>query len=140
MNSERMRCDSTMQHHARQETKLELMVLYEYTTPKCFQNTLTIRLSRPLIRTDTSLDRVQSIPIPAVVTRGDDAYHCIRCQLSRHSTNPASRTELSTGLHGSCHVSTRLVGLHECDQIPSSQVPNTFHTTRVQRQTKTVLA
>ena len=52
-----------MQHQARQETKLELMVelmvLHEYTTPKCFPNTsLTIRLSRPLIRTDTSLDRV----------------------------------------------------------------------------------
>ena len=58
MNNERIRSDSTMQHLARQETKLELMVLHEYTTPKCFPNTsLTIRLSRPLIRTDTSFDR-----------------------------------------------------------------------------------
>ena len=40
------------------ETKLELMVLHEYKPPKCFPNTsLTIRLSRLLIRTDTSLDR-----------------------------------------------------------------------------------
>ena len=47
-----------MRYQARQETKLELMVLHEYTTLKCFQNTpFTIRLNRPLIRTDTSLDR-----------------------------------------------------------------------------------
>ena len=57
-----------------------------------------------------------------------------------HHTSPRDSMEaarllhsLSVGLHGSCHVSTRLVGLHECDQIPSSPVPNVFHTTRVQR-------
>ena len=81
------------------------MVLHEYKPPKCFPNTsLTIRLSRPLIRTDTSQDReptkryIVSItscrdterrcvplhPLPAVETPIDAAYHCIRCQLSRH--------------------------------------------------------
>ena len=117
-----MRCDSTMQHQARQ--KLELMVLHEYTPPKCFPNTsLTIRLSRPLIRKFTR-SRVQGIPLPAVMTLNERAYHCIRCRLSRHcktvhttasetscrDTPPTPQPELSCPLysvHGSWHVSTR---------------------------------
>ena len=38
---------------------------------------------------------------------------------------------LSMGLHWRLpDFSTRLVGLHECDQIPSLLIPNVFHTTR----------
>ena len=119
MNSERIRSDSTMQHKARH--KLELMVLHEYKPPKCFPNTsLAIRLSRPLIRTDTSLDRESR------------AFRCIHYQLSGHRETlhttasvtscrdtegrciplhplpdqPRIQTELSMGLHGSCQVST----------------------------------
>ena len=58
------------------ETKLELMVLHEYKPPTCFPNTsLTIRLSRPLIRTDTSLDRESR------------TFHCIRY---RETLQPAA--------------------------------------------------
>ena len=77
------------------------MVHHEYKPPKCFPNTsLTIRPRRPLVRTDTSLDReskafrcihyqlsrrcVPLHPLPAVVTLRSGAYHCIRYQLSRH--------------------------------------------------------
>ena len=54
--------------------------------------------------------RVQGIPLyplPAVETLWDVACHCIRYQLSWHSTKPRIQTELSMGLHGSCHVATR---------------------------------
>ena len=121
MNSERMRCDSTMHHQARQETKLELMVLHEYTTPKCFPNTsLTIRLSRPLIRTVASLDRVTPTPHPELSCPWDSMERCMPphpFQMSRHAcqTSPAvhgtpwklprCHHTLSKGLHGGCQTS-----------------------------------
>ena len=72
------------------------MVLHEYKHPKCFPNTsLAIRLSRLLIRTDTSLDR-DSRGSPRVRDRSPQncVHHCARCILSR-----------------------LLAGLHECEII-----------------------
>ena len=65
------------------------MVLHEYRTPKCFPNTsLTIRLSRLQIRTDTSLDR-DSRGTPQV--RDRSPKNCVHhCRLSWDSTSARS--------------------------------------------------
>ena len=104
------------------------MVLHEYKPPKCFPNTsLTIRLSRPLIRTDTSLDRESR------------AFHCIHYQLSRHR-----ETLHTTASVASCrdtetvHTTASVASCRDTERrcIPLHPLPagETLHQPRIQTE------
>ena len=103
------------------------MVLHEYKPPKCFPNTsLTIRLSRLLIRTDTSLDRdsrwdsTSARPFTTeLCPRTKTLVGLHECEIIPPDQNCVHQD--SRGTHECERRSTSLVGLHECDQIPSSQ-------------------